>query len=226
MTLNRELATLSHLFNRLVEWKWIIRDAVPIIRKGPEPRKQIRPLSDDDASALVAAARADIDERLWLFATCGLHTTMRHSEILRIRYENIDFANRRIYVPLAKAGQRDQPITPVLADLLSRQRQQDGMIDGWVFPARATPLEHRKSFAKQFRRAVERAKLNPKMLSPHTMRHSAITRLIKAGVDIPSVARISGHKTLAMVLRYTHLDSSHVDQAIQSLDWGTDPTTA
>ena len=79
--------------------------------------------------------------------------------------------------------------------------------------------EHRKSYAKQFRRAVERADLNPRLFTPHTMRHSAITRLIKAGVDIPTVARISGHKTIAMVLRYTHLDSGHVDQAIRSLDW-------
>ncbi len=34
------------------------------------------------------------------------------------------------------------------------------------------------------------------------MRHTAITRLVKAGVDLPTIQRISGHKTLAMVLRY------------------------
>lgn len=225
-TLNRELATLTHLFNRMVEWKWMVRDAVPSIRKGPEPRKQMRVLSDDDANALLNSAKVDVDDRLWLFAACGLYTAMRHSEILRIRYEHIDFANHRIHVPLAKAGQRNQPIAPALTRLLAEQHHKDGGGPGWVFPARGSVNEHRESYAKQFRRAVERAKLDPKFLTPHTMRHSAITRLIKAGIDIPTVARISGHKTLAMVLQYTHLDSGHVDRAIQSLDWRTAPPTA
>ena len=69
-----------------------------------------------------------------------------------------------------------------------------------------------------FARAVVRAKLDPDKVTPHTMRHTAITRLIQAGVDLSTVQRISGHKTLAMVLRYTHIEGSHIDAAIYSLD--------
>ena len=46
------------------------------------------------------------------------------------------------------------------------------------------------------------------------MRHTAITNLVKAGVDLPTIQRISGHKTLAMVLRYTHVHGAHIDRAI------------
>jgi hypothetical protein len=49
------------------------------------------------------------------------------------------------------------------------------------------------------------------------MRHTAITRLVEAGVDLPTMQRISGHKTLAMVLRYAHVHGRHIDEAIRAL---------
>jgi integrase len=49
------------------------------------------------------------------------------------------------------------------------------------------------------------------------MRHTAITALVKAGVDLPTIQRISGHKTLTMVLRYTHVHGDHIDRAIRAI---------
>jgi hypothetical protein len=49
------------------------------------------------------------------------------------------------------------------------------------------------------------------------MRHTAITRLVEAGVDLPTVQRISGHKTLAMVLRYAHVHDPHIDDAVRAI---------
>jgi integrase len=43
---------------------------------------------------------------------------MRHSEILAARFDKIDFAKLRLFLPDAKAGQRTQPITPELAEML------------------------------------------------------------------------------------------------------------
>ena len=49
------------------------------------------------------------------------------------------------------------------------------------------------------------------------MRHTAITKLVQAGVDLPTIQTISGHKTLAMVLRYTHVHGTHIDKAIAAI---------
>ncbi len=65
--------------------------------------------------------------------------------------------------------------------------------------------------------AAIQAGLDPRIVTPHVMRHTAITNLVKAGVDLPTIQRISGHKTLAMVLRYTHVHGSHIDQAIRAI---------
>jgi hypothetical protein len=68
-----------------------------------------------------------------------------------------------------------------------------------------------------FRSAVIRAALDPQLITPHVLRHTAITRLVKAGIDLPTIQKISGHKTMAMVLRYAHVHAPHVDAAVDRL---------
>ncbi len=219
-TVNRELATLSHLFKRMIEWKWIKAEDAPTVSKGAEPPKAITVLSDADAAALRNAAIGDQDGLLHLFVEFGLGAAMRHGEILRVRYDQIDFDARRIYLARAKAGAREQPITPSLAASIAAVRERATDKAGWVFPSqrKGEDATHRLSMAKQFKRAVERAGLSPHRVTPHVMRHTAITRLVQAGVDLPTIQKISGHKTLLMVMRYVHIHGAHIDKAIGALD--------
>ncbi len=129
----------------------------------------------------------------------------------------------QLFIPRAKAGQREQPITPELADILRKEREMADDPKGWIFPAARPKLSikgHRTQMRRPFRRAAIRAGLDPDVVTPHVMRHTAITRLVQAGVDLPTIQRISGHKTLAMVLRYTHVHDSHIDQAIKAIGRG------
>lgn len=219
-TINRELSTLSHFLNRAVEWKWLRADQRPKIAKGAETRKKIVVLSAADQKALMKAAIGDQDPLTWLFAAIALGTGMRHSEILRIKWSDIDPDNRRIYIGKAKAGQREQPIPAALATTLVKEREQIGKADAYLFPTARSDAKHahRLAMSAQFRRAVIRAKLDPSKVTPHVLRHTAITGLVRAGVDLPTIQRISGHKTLAMVLRYTHLSDDHIDQAVAKMD--------
>jgi integrase len=222
-SVNRELATLRHLLKSAASWKWIKRDAIPEIVMEPEPQQPMVALNDAQSKALMDGAIADQDGRCWLFVAFGLGAAMRHREILRVRYDQIDFANRRVFIPEAKSGQREQPITQSLADALERQRsmEDEGKRDGWVFPTGNSKLSksgHRTNMARQFARAVVRARLDPDKVTPHTMRRTAITKLVRAGVDLPTIQKISGHKTLAMVLRYVHMQGDHVDASISALD--------
>lgn len=220
-TVNREMATLSHLLKSAVRWEWFGRDRLPEIPKEAEASGAIVVLNEKQAAALMKGAMQDQDGRLWLFVMFGLGAAMRHREILRVRYSQIDFDNRRIFIPEAKAGEREQPITATLAAALKRQRAMEEDRDGWVFPTLIPGQSkngHRTNMARPFSRAVVRAGLDPDKVTPHTMRHTAITRLVKAGVDLPTIQRISGHKTLAMVLRYVHVHGEHIDAAIDKLN--------
>lgn len=227
-TINLELATLSHLINRAVEWGWLRSSPckIHLLEKAPG---QIIALTDAQAGALVRAAVADDDPACWLFVAFGLNTAMRHREILRARFEELDLENRRLFVPKAKGGQREQPFTPQLAQILQREMEMRAVRVGWIFPSprpNTSTSGHRDRMSKSFRAAVVRAGLDPETVTPHVMRHTAITKLVQAGVDLPTIQRISGHKTLAMVLRYTHVHGRHIDTAIAMLGRSAPELTA
>ena len=71
---------------------------------------------------------------------------------------------------------------------------------------------------KPYRRVVKAAGLDPKQVLKHTLRHTAITHLVQSGVDLPTVQRISGHKTLSMVARYAHQNGEHIQSAMDKLE--------
>ena len=121
-TINRELATLSNLFSLAVEWKWVDRRPCRFKLLEESPGRIIA-LSNGQSADLMAAAIDSADSYCWLFVAFGLNTAMRHSEILATRFDKIDFDKRRIFVPDAKAGQREQPITPELTEMLLRERE-------------------------------------------------------------------------------------------------------
>ncbi len=218
-TINLELATLSHLINCAIEWGWL-KSRPCKIRLLEKVQGRIVALTDRQADALLRAAVADEDPYCRLFVAFGLNTAMRHREILRARFDWLDFDKLRLFIPTAKGGRREQAITPQLAKLLRRERETRADKHGWIFPSprpTTSMTGHRDRMAEPFKNAVLRAGLDPKIVTPHVMRHTAITNLVQAGVDLPTIQRISGHKTLAMVLRYSHVHGVHINKAIAAI---------
>ena len=220
-TINRELATLSHLLSKAAskEWGWIKSDDRPAIPRAKEDRKHIEILTPEQSTRLISSAAADYDPDVLLFVLFGLNTAMRHSEILARRFDDVDWANCRLRIGHAKAGARIQPITLHLREALQERQKVAEDPEGWIFPSRtrAAKRPHRVSMAKHFRRIVVAAHLDPMKTTPHTMRHTGISRLVMAGKDIPTIQRISGHKTVQMVMHYVHLSGGHIDDAISVL---------
>ena len=62
-----------------------------------------------------------------------------------------------------------------------------------------------------------RAGLDPDQILRHTLRHTAITHLVQAGVGLPTLKRMGGHKALAMVERYAHQNGTHIQAAMDKL---------
>ena len=216
-TINRELATLSHLLNKALEWGWIDRSPVRV-QKLKEGTGRITYLSVQQADALLEASKADQSRQIYPFILIGLRTGMRKSEILSIRREHVDLGALRIYVPHAKAGARTQPISPDLAAFLADYMETLPPGAEWLFTSPGARQGHTIDIRKPFVRCVIAAGLDPKQVVRHTLRHTAITHLVQAGVDLPTVKRISGHKTLAMVERYAHQSGTHIALAMEKLD--------
>ena len=216
-TINRELSALSHLYTKAVEWRWI--DHKPcMIKKFKEDKGRIVYLTSEQIERFLDAAKQDQNEHVYPFIAIGLETSMRKMEILSIRLEHIDTSRRVIYIPQAKGGAREQPITKRLAEFLTEYVKNVGPGQEWLFPSPKSRTGHTVAIEKPFRRVVRNAGLDEKEVVRHTLRHTAITHLVQAGVDLPTVQRISGHKSFDMVVRYSHQNGKHIDSAMDKLE--------
>ncbi len=216
-TINRELTTLSHLFTKAVEWNWLDHRPAQVKRFKVESAR-ITYLTTARIARLLDVASKDRSAEIYPFIVIGLETSMRKMEILSIELKNIDLERRVIYIPQAKAGAREQPITSNLADFLRGYIESSEPEETWLFPSKTSATGHVMNIEKPFRRVVEEAGLDAKTVVRHTLRHTAITHLVQAGVDLPTVQRISGHKTLQMVVRYSHQNGEHIRAAMDKLE--------
>jgi integrase len=216
-TVNRDLAVLSHLFNKGIEWGWLDHRPAKIKRMKENPGR-ITYLTPDQIERLIGVAKEDQCSFIYPFIVIGLGTGMRRMEILSIRLEHIDMDRKTIFIPEAKAGSRAQPMTRQLADFLKGYVATAEPGQEWLFPSKGSKTGHVVAIEKAFRRVVENAGFDPKRIVRHTLRHTAITHLVQAGVDLPTVKRISGHKTLAMVEKYAHQNGAHIQAAMDKLE--------
>ena len=69
-----------------------------------------------------------------------------------------------------------------------------------------------------FARALERAHIRTGDVTPHTLRHTAISRMVAAGIDDYTIMELVGHLTRAMLARYTHPVTHRKQAALESFD--------
>jgi integrase len=168
-TVNRELAALSHLFSKAVEWKWIDHRPAKINRLK-EDSGRIVYLTVAQVAELLEKAGEHQSFYIYPFIRIAVETSMRRSEILSIRLENIDLQRRIIFIPQAKAGAREQPITKNLAEYLAELLKTAEPGQEWLFPSTITKCGHIKWPENAFRSVVKAAGLDPKQVVPHTLR--------------------------------------------------------
>jgi integrase len=154
----------------------------------------------------------------------AVHTGLRRAEQFHLRWEDVDFANGILTVPLAKhGGARRVPMNDTVRDFL---RAQPSRLKGtYVFPSLTgeTPLDACNFVRRVFLPALAKASIEG--FRWHDLRHTFASRLAMAGVDLRTVQELMGHKTLAMTLRYAHLSPAHQRDAVQRLNREPTATT-
>jgi integrase len=193
-SVGRELATLGAVLEHARK-EWCI--AVPEcgVKKPPQPRGRGRRLEPGEEAAIMGAL-AEHYRRVVAFA---LATCMRRGEILSLTWRNVDTAGRVAILEMTKNGEaRRVPLSPAALDLLRLQREEAVQrIDGKVFDIHPLALD------RAWRKACE--KVGATDLHFHDLRREAVTRLLEQGFSVSEVSAISGHKTLAMLQRYSAL---------------------
>lgn len=188
--LNRVLKTAT------MDWGIALPNALPtsLVRKPKKPPGRDRRVTEDELQRILAASES---AELRAVVTLAVETAMRRNEIASLAWEHVDLQRRIAYLPKTKT---DTPRhVPLSSKAIAALQSLDVRSEGPVFALRG------ESMSQAFERSCEPHRANVANLRFHDLRHEATSRLFERGLSVMEVAAITGHKTLEMLKRYTHL---------------------
>lgn len=206
-TVRLEMSLLSNYFD-VGRIEWGICDANPVanVRKPKAPPGRDRRLTAREERLILRYCHGHQNIDLYSIVVLALETAMRQGEILKLRWEHLNLKTRIAHLPETKNGsKRDVPLSVKARDALIRMGVKT---NGRVFGYTAQGLKSTWRFML--------IKLGIADLHFHDLRHEAISRLFELGsLDMMEVAAISGHKSLTMLKRYTHLKAQRLVRKLE-----------
>lgn len=210
-TVRLELALLGHLFTVAIqEWGMgLTYNPVANIRKPSPGEGRDRRLRQDEETMLLQAADSHSNPMLGWIVRIALATGMRSNEIVTLKRSQVDVQKRVVVLTKTKNGSsRTVPLsleaTRVFKLALSNPvRPIDCDLVFFGEPGKDTKTRRPYTFNKIFLQLKKRIGLED--LHFHDLRHEAVSRLVEAGLSDQKVAAISGHRSMQMLKRYTHL---------------------
>ncbi len=217
-TRNRYKATLSRALQLAVRDGHLSRNVARLVVAKKENNTRERYLSADEEKRLVTAINKQCPSYLPAF-TIALHTGIRQSEQFTMTWSMVDLEQRKIRLPETKNG---KPHTVHLNQTaynalqsLHAARPVDCRTDRVFLSARhrCRPLERPREW---FSMVCEDAGVDN--FRWHDLRHSFASRLVQKGVSLQTVSKLANHGSIAVTMRYAHLASEQLEDAVAMLD--------
>ncbi len=217
-TVNRYLASLSSVFNYALDAGLIDRHPIKggQVRKLTEGQGRTRILTSEEEGKLIAEAERSTWPPMALSLRLALTTGARKSELLRLRWSDIDLDRRIAVLPKTKNGEaRTLPLVLSVRDSLKATKKVQSLASDLVFFDPKDPSKP-KNIETIWKHVRQRAGLESDRSDTldrvvlHSTRHTAATKLIRGGANLIQAAAVTGHKTVGMLKKYTHLGADDV----------------
>lgn len=206
-TVRNHLNTLSAVYRHAAtEWGFHqLVNPVALLKRPSPGKSRTRRVSDEEINALLTVTWS---QSLAPLVRLAVQTGMRLSELLSLQWRHINLAAQTVYLPDTKNSHaRAVPLSSGAVEILTvLRREVIQRMDGRVFDL--TPHAATVSFARACRRLHKTtAGRHGSDLRFHDLRHEAVSRLFEQGLNPMEVASISGHRSIQMLARYTHLNA-------------------
>jgi integrase len=206
-TARKEFFVLSHILTLAVGWELIPTNHALGVELPKAPAGRIRYLQPTELHSVLATCPQWLQPIAALLAFTG----MRRSEVLGLRWLDIDRKGERLLLPQTKNGDgRTVWLNALACDVIDSLKV--GEPTDLVFSQDVTP----ENVSLAFLRACRKAKIADFKL--HDLRHTAASWLRMSGADLQDVADLLGHRDLRMTRRYAHLSPAHLSAAVKRLD--------
>jgi integrase len=216
-TINRYLATLSHMLNvAKKEWRLIDRNPVSDIAKKKEGRGRTRFLSDAERDQLLEACKASEWADLHTLVILAISTGARRGELITLKWDAVDLKACKALVTETKNDEpRTLPLVGKALEALRAMKLNGSAKSEYVFPNPSGFPGPFEQFDHRWYEALTAAGIEGFRF--HDLRHCCASYLAAGGASLLEIADVLGHKTLAMVRRYSHLTQSHKSTVIEKM---------
>lgn len=184
-------------------------------------------LNETEMDALIDAAKTAQDirhRRITAMLILMYHCGLRVSELVSLPINAINPAKKQILVFGKGAKERLIPVSDAaleeIEDYLSyRHCFIKGKESKYLFPSLSAKEGHltRDAFYKYLKELAVRAGISPSRITPHVLRHSFATQLLRHHADLRSVQKMLGHESIGTTQIYTHIISEELIETVQKL---------
>lgn len=208
-TVNRYMASLSSVLSYAADTlNWINENPALRLKKLKENPGRDRVLTDEEISRLIASSRQSKSPYLYCIILLSLTTGARQGELLNLEWKHIDFENKLASIKETKNGHpRSIALCEPVVQELQRLYQNRNPQKPLVFASKTA--FGRIDIKKAWQQALKRANLRCRA---HDMRHTFCTLAAQMGASNLQLQTATGHRTLSMLLHYTHMDVSVTKQ--------------
>jgi integrase len=208
---NRLLERISSIFNRAIEWGWHGTNPAEGIRKFREKSRD-RFLQPDELPRFFAALEAEDNQTARDYIMLSLLTGARKSNVLAMRWDEIQFERAEWRIPETKNG---DPLTVPLSlqaiEILDRRRL--GTNSEWVFSVDNSKSGHFTDPKRAWQRVLARAGI--KDLRIHDLRRSLGSWQASTGASGFVIGKSLGHKSQQATQIYARLNLDPVRESIE-----------
>jgi site-specific recombinase XerD len=219
--INRQVTIIKNFFRAMVSMGYLSYESNPM-KLFPKikaaPQKLPVWLSKDEVKSLSKCPRTDtvigLRDRAIIVLLYG--TGIRASECAALKEEDIDLSNKTIQV-LGKGGHsRVVPLNKEVLEVLDQYRQARGKLSDKMgfFRSRNRNQMSRNAIYERVRTLGRKAGIK-KRLSPHRLRHTFATHLVKEGVDLLTISKLLGHRQMSSTQIYLHLTAEDLRHAAE-----------
>ncbi|MFM1700383.1 tyrosine-type recombinase/integrase [Aeromonas salmonicida] len=204
-TLNRYKAALSAVFVHMCDRYDLKVNPCLEVKQKREDNARTRYLSVDELPRLMKATKTSKWERLHMLVHMALTTGARRSELIGLKWSDINFSVRTAHLAVTKNGsQRVLSLTDDLRAELSKFRE---IGTRYVFPHPSQLNQPFAEFDYHWQAAKKAAVLTD--FHFHDLRHTCASLLAMNGASLLEIAEVLGHKSITMTQRYAHLCIAH-----------------
>jgi site-specific recombinase XerD len=217
-TINRYRGTISMIFQEAIRNGKATANPARLVRLHREDNSRVRFVT----FAEEAAIRAIIRERCPIHEpelTLALETGMRRGELYSLEWDRVDVERRQLLLLKTKNGTaRVVILTAAAVAALEELRERRSLSSPKVCLTRyGEPMVSPRAWFELVMQEAIKNDPAVKDVTWHIFRHTYISRLVMAGVDLRTVQELAGHKDIKMTVRYAHLAPAHKLAAVDRL---------